>query len=322
MLLSQCLLRGEIYDCFTFYNELELLKVRLEELYDDVDHFVIVEATETFSGLSKPLYFLENVQLFEQYQDKIIYVVVDDFPPPSDDPAGDRWIREGLQRDAMMRGLGSCSADDIILISDLDEIPSRSSLKEISQFYQKRTSLSNRLKSARNAKKAQENQLICSLEMRMFLFYLNRTSPLLWVGGAKALPFWLLEKRTPWEVKMLHNFDFNLPRIKSAGWHFHSMGGQARVAEKLEAIYLYDELSFLHPYELKQVSPSLVPFYVDGLTEQEWPDSIEISQNPDLFIAWTEVVQGVESVDIDTSFPIYIQEHIQEFQSLGWIHGM
>jgi hypothetical protein len=61
----------KIYDCFLFNNELELLRLRLSELYSCVDYFVICECAVTFSGVKKPLYYLENKILFESFQDKI-----------------------------------------------------------------------------------------------------------------------------------------------------------------------------------------------------------------------------------------------------------
>ncbi len=70
----------QIFDCFTFYNELELLKMRFEELYDAVDYFVLVESPISYTGKSKSLYYQENAHSFEKYQDKIIHIVIDQFP--------------------------------------------------------------------------------------------------------------------------------------------------------------------------------------------------------------------------------------------------
>lgn len=69
-----------VYDCFQFFNELDILKIRLNVMNDVVDKFVISEATETFSGLKKPLYYEENKEMFKEFEDKIIHVVVDDTP--------------------------------------------------------------------------------------------------------------------------------------------------------------------------------------------------------------------------------------------------
>lgn len=109
-----------IYDCFTFYNEFELLELRLKELYDHVDWFVLVEADRTFQNKEKPLYFtgdLDNPR-WANYRDKIRVVQVTDMPTDTD-----AWARERHQRDAITYGIKNANAEDIIMISDVDEIP-------------------------------------------------------------------------------------------------------------------------------------------------------------------------------------------------------
>ena len=69
----------KIYDCFTFFNELEILDLRLKELNNHVDYFVLVEATLTHTGKSKDLIFEKNKNKFSEYLDKIIHIKVDDF---------------------------------------------------------------------------------------------------------------------------------------------------------------------------------------------------------------------------------------------------
>jgi beta-1,4-mannosyl-glycoprotein beta-1,4-N-acetylglucosaminyltransferase len=90
----------KIYDCFTFYNELDLLELRLQELYDHVDHFVLVEANRTFQNNSKPFYFGENQHRFARYMDKIIHIQVNDMPESTD-----AWGREAHQRICDLRRL-------------------------------------------------------------------------------------------------------------------------------------------------------------------------------------------------------------------------
>jgi beta-1,4-mannosyl-glycoprotein beta-1,4-N-acetylglucosaminyltransferase len=107
----------KIYDCFTFYNELDLLEFRLEELYDHVDHFVIVEANRTFQNNIKPMYFEANRSRFAKYLDKIVHVTVTDMPEDTD-----VWGRERHQRDAIVAAVSNADSDDIIIVSDLDEI--------------------------------------------------------------------------------------------------------------------------------------------------------------------------------------------------------
>ena len=119
-----------VYDCFQFFNELDILKIRLNVLAPVVDRFVISEATETFSGIKKPLYYEENKELFAAFQDRIIHVVVDDTPQ------GDTHYRDTFQKNAVTRGLKDCTDDDIVIFSDLDEIPNPDKIREILQDFQ------------------------------------------------------------------------------------------------------------------------------------------------------------------------------------------
>ena len=83
----------KIYDCFIFRNELDLLEIRLTELYNQVDYFVVVESTHTFQGAPKELILQNNWSRFQQWHDKMIHIVVDDMPL-----LGDAWQNEHHQR--------------------------------------------------------------------------------------------------------------------------------------------------------------------------------------------------------------------------------
>lgn len=117
----------KIYDCFTFYNELDLLDIRFAELYDHVDFFVLVEATTTFQNNSKPLFFEENKSRYEKYLNKVIHVIAT--LPQDHNP----WINETAQRNAIMQALTEAEPDDLILISDVDEIIRASVIDYIKQ---------------------------------------------------------------------------------------------------------------------------------------------------------------------------------------------
>jgi len=127
----------KIIDCFIFYNELDLLTYRLNLLNDIVDYFVIVEATHTFVGKGKPLFFDENKHLFEIFNSKIIHIIVDDFPYKYSNiniNKDDVWKNEYFQRNAISRGINSIkdlSQNDVIIISDSDEIPDPRTLYKI-----------------------------------------------------------------------------------------------------------------------------------------------------------------------------------------------
>jgi beta-1,4-mannosyl-glycoprotein beta-1,4-N-acetylglucosaminyltransferase len=112
-----------IFDCFMFYNEFDVLRLRLRELYAVVDRFVLTEATHTLTGKPKPLYFAEHREDFSEFADKIVHVVVDDMEI---DP--DPWKNEEFQRNAMLRGIDDLDLNDWILVSDVDEIPRASTI--------------------------------------------------------------------------------------------------------------------------------------------------------------------------------------------------
>jgi hypothetical protein len=107
----------KIFDCFTFYNELDLLELRLSEHWDHVDHFVIAEANKTHQGHAKPYFLEENWDRYQQFHSKIIHIKVDDMPTHPN-----AWVLENFQRNALARGLASADANDIMVVSDLDEI--------------------------------------------------------------------------------------------------------------------------------------------------------------------------------------------------------
>lgn len=120
----------KIVDCFTFYNEIDLLLYRLTILYEHVDFFVIVEANQTFSGKHKPSFFKENQHLFSSFMDKIILVNVDlPFQYPNIDYSkNEQWTNEHFQRNSIALGIQKIrekvelNDDDLIVITDLDEI--------------------------------------------------------------------------------------------------------------------------------------------------------------------------------------------------------
>jgi len=105
-----------IYDCFLFFDEFDLLELRLETLYDHVDVFVLVESMYTFTGKEKPLYFNENKNKFSKWLPKIRHVVI------QNKNLGDSWSTEYRDRNAISFGLQDANPEDLIFISDCDEI--------------------------------------------------------------------------------------------------------------------------------------------------------------------------------------------------------
>ena len=131
---------SKIYDIFSLNNEIEMLEIRLNILNDYVDYFVIVESTETFSGVEKPLYYELNKNKFKEYEHKIIHYVVSDTPKSFDDINCDQnvlslacnssnvtrehlcWLKEFYQKEMIKNALLNLEDDDICYVSDIDEI--------------------------------------------------------------------------------------------------------------------------------------------------------------------------------------------------------
>jgi len=116
-----------IYDTFLFDGELELLEHRLRETYDLVDRIVIVEAAETFRGHAKPFNFANNRRRFGWASEKLVPIALDRLGPSTATP----WQRQCTQRNAIMLALLDAGPEDIVLILDADEIPSRSILRRL-----------------------------------------------------------------------------------------------------------------------------------------------------------------------------------------------
>ena len=102
-------------------------EIRLNVLREVVDKFVLVEAGETHTGKLKPYYFKENEARFSRFLGRIIYIKVESFPK-----GHDAWWNENYQRNEILRGLEDAKPDDVILISDLDEIPRPEEVKKLS----------------------------------------------------------------------------------------------------------------------------------------------------------------------------------------------
>ena len=131
-----------IYDCFQFFNEEHILDLRLNILNEFVDFFVMVESTTDHQGNSKKLNF--DIKKFKKFRKKIIYIVVDDTLEVIKKPHfGGESLVEQHQRNSLTRGLKNCSDDDLIILSDVDEIPDLNKLnifdkkKKICSFFPK-----------------------------------------------------------------------------------------------------------------------------------------------------------------------------------------
>ena len=111
-----------IYDCFQFFDEEHILDLRLNILNDFVDFFVMVESTTDHQGNSKKLNF--DSKKFKEFNNKIIHIVVDDTAEAIKKPhIGGESLVEQHQRNSLTRGLKNCHDNDLVILSDVDEIP-------------------------------------------------------------------------------------------------------------------------------------------------------------------------------------------------------
>lgn len=132
------------YDAFIFYNELDVLEIRLNILNDYVDYFVIGESIETFRGNEKPLLYEQNKKRFEKFNNKIIHCTIgklgedqDVFRKAVESPntgitSKDHWwVREFYQKEYMIKALDGAKDEDNIFVSDTDEIWNPKIKKEV-----------------------------------------------------------------------------------------------------------------------------------------------------------------------------------------------
>jgi beta-1,4-mannosyl-glycoprotein beta-1,4-N-acetylglucosaminyltransferase len=200
-----------IVDCFSFFNEVSLLSFRLKYLSDAVDRFVIVESKYTHTGLPKPLYLKSLIDggVLHEHKDKIVHVVVDQFPETTNP-----WTREFIQRNRIMEGLNRIAGlkdDDMILISDADEIPERTIIQYLvpgdygliqTMYYY-------------NAEFMQKNQ---------------------W-NKARFVRWRTLKNVTPTKLRLM-NMVVSVP----CGWHFSYFGDEKHIIKKIES-FTHQELN-------------------------------------------------------------------------------
>ena len=215
----------KIYDCFSYWDEDLLLDIRLNILNDYVDFFVIVEGNKTWQNNYKKFRF--NINNFPKFKKKIIYVPVKDLPD-GDDP----YLRENFQRNCISRGLLKANKDDLILISDLDEIPNPKKIKEF-----------------------EKKKRFAVFKQLHFYYKLNFHSVINphWYGSRICVkkylksPQWLrslkFKKRPFWRLDKIRLNNI----IENGGWHF------CNLKEPNRLLYKYKNLCETNdPYHFKE----------------------------------------------------------------------
>lgn len=223
----------EIYDCFQFYNEIDILHMRMEILNPYVDHFVLVEMSRDHHGNRKPLYFMEHMEEFRAYKDKIIYVRPDEGEIPgyreSDrNRHGHVWTIERFQRRCIAKGLEDAQPEDVILISDCDEIPNPKILRDV------------RLNSGKAypdvvGKLLEETAI--ALRQEYYYFFLNCRNKV------RRNTTTLVKYKNMINPQIIRAVMDCLPYIDHGGWHLTYFGGVENIKRKVHAIVEGTEVS-------------------------------------------------------------------------------
>ena len=277
-----------VYDCIPFFNEVDILLLRLNILDPYVDRFVIEESTVTFSGEPKELVFEKNKELFKKFLPKITHIVVDDTPIEG----ADTFIRDYYQKNQLIRGLKDASTEDIIMFSDADEIPNPEVLKDIIANFDKTK--------------------VYHLAQRNFYVFVNneeKSGKLLSITGEfPEIP----EEKRLWLGSKICAID-NIPkegmvrlrdlvpvtdsrsvRVPDGGWHFGYMGGHNE-KDPMERIGIKTKAAAHQDYNEKEVLAETMDHLILGM---------------DIFGRDARF----ERVEIDDTYPQYLRDHLKEYE--------
>jgi len=255
---------NKIIDCFTFYNELNMLNYRLNVLDDVVDYFILVEAKQTHVGKPKKLFYDENKEMFEKFNDKIIHIIVDlPFNETNINISnGDQWTNEKFQRNCIQQGLEKIkhklNDGDHIVIADVDEIPDPKTLLKI--------------------KNKNINNDINVLEQEFYYYNLN----------SKRNEYWYHCKTISYKKYRELNIACNDIRfingttVKNGGWHLSYFGDTNFIKNKLEnfAHQEYNSSTFTDTDKISEkINKGLDLFNRDANNVSESIQKISISDN-------------------------------------------
>ncbi len=186
-----------------FFNELDLLEIKIRELGDEVDAHLIVESTRTFTGIRKPLYFAENEARFADIRTKIIHVVVE-LPEFASSP----WVREELQHRAILQAVRALNPE-IVIWGDTDEAPRRGTVARFRAM----------------------DVPVAIVDLDRLLYFFDRFDFNDRPTASRIARFDRDAGRQPWRGMV------DLPVVKDAGWHFQyfQFGRKEHLLDKLRA---------------------------------------------------------------------------------------
>jgi len=220
----------KIYDCFMFWNEIEVLYIRLDVLYDYVDYFVICESKESHSKkiIKSEFEFIKHKQFLSKFMDKIIYLPIETLPFDGDvnfdkqnNPLNSmNWPNENFQRKYIFNAIQNINGDDIIAISDVDEIYDPLLIQCIKDNIGQR--------------------FIIGINHKLFYYYVNAIKTQIWQG---SIFIQRNKLRNPDDIQTLRDNRTRLPNYLNGGWHYSWMGDANKIKEKFQCIAEHDLIS-------------------------------------------------------------------------------
>jgi beta-1,4-mannosyl-glycoprotein beta-1,4-N-acetylglucosaminyltransferase len=258
----------KIFDCFQYFNEEHIADLRFNILDKFVDTFVIVESTVNHQGNPKKLHF--DINKYGKFKNKINYIVVEDTPENIKKPhKGGESLVEQYQRNSIVRGLKKCGDNDLVILSDVDEVPDLDKLKEFDK----------------------NKYAVFSQKMFMYKLNLLNLNEDNWHGSKICLkknfksPQWLRNlkfKKYPfWRIDKTRNLQI----IENGGWHFAFLQNPKNISKKIK--------SFAHG-----------EFNKEDISNEE-NIKLKIERGEDIFNRG----YNIKKVEIDSSFPKYILEN-------------
>ena len=199
----------KLFDCFIFYHEVDLLEIRLNILNDYVDKFIITEGDMTFSGLPKESHFLNNKERFTKWEDKIILNQIN--IPECESP----WHREIYSRNAMVN-LDIFNDDDLIIMSDGDEIPNPEILEQASEWVSDDTHF--------------------TFEQSCYAYWMNNLYSDKWFG-TRAATYKYVNNTTVDDIREGTEDESKISGsiITNGGWHFTYLGNEDHIRQKINS---------------------------------------------------------------------------------------
>ena len=212
----------KLVDCFMYFNEKDIAYLRIKELYNAVDYFVINEATKTHQGQDKELSFWKDTRL-QEFKDKIIYSPIEldgrfDVLMPKFFPDANIGAKEHEQRIRLFEQIETLNLDsrDTVMISDCDEIPNKNTFQDMIKYP------------------------IVALNQMFFVHYIdvytNKN-----VTGTVACKYegikYLNTLSFGMGLQLLRRDKDFMPRIENGGWHYSYMGGAKSVSQKVVTTY-------------------------------------------------------------------------------------